>query len=410
MVAAVVFILSSSVSSASTLPHPLTGVPWDSTAPFVNTGLVRQDESPEDIVMRAHQRDPNAMALVSAGYAWGICGFPRDARLASSWAGQLILSGNTAAAAFSGAQIWSSRRPTSMTLGEKLAEYALARDYAHADAFKKAHIFDLAMLAPHLEAEKKHFPNWEKDFKTRTALFEKTNAAVNAAMTTMRALTSRPATLEEQKSIQETAKDIPVDSLLFYSATSHAPIAGGSPDWRPERLLAFVIAQTTSNAPTSQTVLPEFADLVKAAGDAAATVAMPQSAVKNLIALAHGGDVDAMQKLANLYDNGAPGIIKDRNLATQRHIHAALHGESKPALAAAIRLLADGYAPSAWALATLAQKDSEADTPTYKLAADLAARIDAAMGKDTRLERERLVMQYRQESLNILRWRIGEQP
>ena len=54
-----------------------------SSNPFAATGLLAHpDETAEEILIRAHNQDGDAVPLVVAGYTMGIGGFPQDSFLA----------------------------------------------------------------------------------------------------------------------------------------------------------------------------------------------------------------------------------------------------------------------------------------------------------------------------------------
>lgn len=289
--------------------------PRESTALFAATGLLaKPDESAAEILLRAHSRDPRAMFLAATGYISGICGFPLDPSLGIGWGAQLMMCGNTPEGVFAAMQIWAIHDDPYLGYGRQLADCQILDGTSYTVLFDQAGIFPFKQICTRVEAAKNRFSNWEKEHwewvKTVREMLQETEYA----MYLMRELNSRPATKAEQADIKKFIRNISVDVLLFFAATSHQ--AGKLPDWNAKRLASFLENQKKALQKGGKQNLPEFVALVEAVpGVLARERAEPQKGLEKTIAAAHAGDLEDIRAMAKGYAEGSPGFIKDENLS-----------------------------------------------------------------------------------------------
>ena len=285
--------------------------------PFDATGLTAHPkESAEEILMRAHTLDPDAVVLAAAGYAAGIGGFPRFpeflwehyARRLSDRQTEKFLS------AMASHQFWDGKQyedPFRYAI-----DYEVGLGSRYAPLFKQAGIFDMeewcAGVAkvmgkdPDLRAELRE--RKAKDFfgDTRPGRLEVDDKDMELA----RALRPRAATPEELQRmtwILQSGRAVAVNCFLFFAATTHAP-GRERPDWSPARLMEFAAMRDKDPEPGSAAWRDAALRIVTYRG------MLDAPSAHDLIRRAHRGETRAMRAMAGNYETGAMEFLKDEDL------------------------------------------------------------------------------------------------
>jgi TPR repeat protein len=400
---------------------------WDSTKRFEKTGLLAHPgESAEEILMRAHRRDTDAMFLAGTGYTWRACGFPPDGDIADAWARQLMATGNSAAASHINLQILFAQNfpDIHILLGYALAECSLAQKSPYTAISKNAGLVDLDGLCSKLKEAGREYSDWEKDYTDRLATLENQKNRVQDAMRLMRELRTRPATRDEQETVIAFAQDTSTDIVLFFSATTHTP-EKEPPNWSAEKLLDFIATQREHLEKERQNgggeMLAMFVELVQEAekavernllyvpGDKAYLPTLLRCLIApddplSLIPKAHLGDIPSIYALAQHYANGTSGFIRDATLSDYWLQHAAKYGDTKATLLLATRLFVQGEFTRAWAWASIAQNESSTDATT-KIARNLTTQIESIQGVEKACDREERAIHFLDESIKLMEWR-----
>ena len=253
-------------------------------SPFDATGLTaRPGETAEEILLRAHNYDPGAVAMASIGYAKGIGGFPKDHNLAAAWAGLASNMNMQSVSALSNLVI---NEETGETSSDRLCGEAQHSPFV--PLFKQAGILDVERLCVTTVPE----GDWLKDLYAWSAAQNK------RIIELLRTGAERRLSSEEyQKLFGSTADCVTKPPLLFYAATTH-DWESETPDWRLERMLSFF-----SNTHCADDKI-----------ETAATLLLLQyfntepEAVLELFRKAHQGDPAAIRTMAMNYYTGEQGF------------------------------------------------------------------------------------------------------
>ena len=388
---------------------------------FAATGLlIRPNENAEELLVRAHHYDARAIALVFAGYAQGINGFPKDRNLAAIWGRQLAYLGAIESMDISALQLWPKEQFPDESLGVRLANCDSARKSSLAPLFKKVGILDVDQICAELEKKKTTVSGWEKSYRQALLDAQTIKQQIRAAMATMRGLRQRPATPKEQKELNKIMEFVPVSVLLFYAATTHDPDKE-APDWQTDRLFAFLDAQRSvagkAGTPRNKTEGATFAAIVPLTGEAILRrMSEDPAQASALIRAAHSvgpgsqeaAGVSAIRAMARHYRDGSYGFIQDKDLSRGWMRHAALENDYESMLLLAVDMFAQGKPAEAWAWAsTVRETENAAVSGQVKtLATSLMAFIESREGKAIEKRGLTLALQHLDERKERLEWRI----
>lgn len=188
--------------------------------PFAATGLTtRPNETAEEILHRAVMGDARASALVTAGYAYGIGGFPRSKHIARSWGAHSKYLGAFEVFSFNRVLLSAGGYLDENDPGKVLADCQAIKGAPLAENFKSAGIFDAQAYCARLQSEKK--PEWEESYiqNLNTALFLKDLSLQSRLL----ARKTTPLTPEENAIIEQYAKFTSPGAAVFLAAYGHNP-------------------------------------------------------------------------------------------------------------------------------------------------------------------------------------------
>lgn len=350
------------------------------TPSLAATGMLAfPEETAEDIVLRAHAYDKEAMVLASIGYSYGVGGFPKDAGLGSAWASSLIFSGDYEAWSITAlfAAHEASKRPE---LDESKLLYCYAATSSTlAEVLKKANFGDMESICTPLE-KKIGKSKTAEVYKKAEALKQTGTRGCRDAAAFMRELLARPATDEDCQKLDEYLGEFPAGALLFFVATTH-DLASGKADLKLERLLEFLLRQKRKNMPSAlEHLLQVAADILPYWLD------KDFSGLKATIRAAHSGDTTAIRSLAEVYGNGIYGTMEQERLSLGWLQHAALGGDWQSMLRLSIQLFVQDRLPESWAFADIVKDMKVADDRTRKMAKDLTVTIESRASEEIMIE------------------------
>jgi hypothetical protein len=397
-------------------PSVTESSPWASTVPFEKTGLLAHPgETAAEILMRAHNRDPDAVLLATIGYTWGSCGFPPDMFPATAWAMQLKVLGKHADSSYANLYIWSAmirRGIGKFTTGAIDVDCKAAQDSAYAPLFRNAGFIESDVLCREAEKFKTKDPNYERDYAERLNSTEKLKDELNRVATLMRELRSRPATLQEQDELIKFTRGAGTEIALFFAATAYNPeknIFDRAEDHLPAFLTTQRMQLEKEHKAGREKMRSQFIELIDEAGVMFAQhTAKTSGDTAGLIGRAHLGDIPAIYAMSEHYAYGTAGFFKSRELSEHWLEHAALYMNREAAWALAVRLFARGELNRAWAWISILLEFLKPDEPTKENARRLLAEIEAVHGEKQVREREYLKDILVDESVRLVKWRLGK--
>ena len=327
-----------------------------------------ENATAEDILLLAHQRDTRAMALVVAGYAKGIGGFPVNPFLVDAWA----KAGANDAALMPGAIMTfiqlTSKGDEDVPPGIGLFLCAQAQHTEIGRIFDLHGIVTLGAYCETLAGKKDTHPSWRADYERAEKEIGKVVQTIVTPIDFVRANALAPMDTEGARAFAKTASVLPPEDIVFFVATTHNP-ASGAPDWNFGRLLLFLDNCRVAIQENLVTEEPLFflilSETVTEAILHRLEAQRPDGQEKNrkLISLAHlpqmkeegadpGKALEAMRTMARNYRNGAPGFLRSRDLAEAWDLSAALTHDARSMLSMALRSFRDGKigATRMWAL------------------------------------------------------------
>ncbi len=303
--------------------------------PFAATGLLAHPgETAEEILVRAHTYDSEAVALAATGYLFGISGFPQDENLALSWYGVGAVQMPHLMGLFD-----IMRSETFGSGLEALPEQCYdAQRSVLAPLFKNAGIFDVEARCAHT--------------KTFTSPYIPDRAGSPAEIKTERNNTlrnllakaiDRPLTRQDTEFLKGFLSQYNKNLLVNYIG------AGGkkgfvSAEERNRNLLRFIARRKTESFPESKT-LHDFAVqglMFMNFGQASVPFFL------DVIRKAHAGDSAAMLHMVENYRTGAMGFCVNPNLSISWMQHAAKTGDGKAWNALSLWYYVDSFMGYAW--------------------------------------------------------------
>lgn len=286
--------------------------------PFAATGLLTHpNETAEEILMRAHAQDPEAMILTATGYLQGIGGFPKDERLASDW-------------------MFACTPDESYPYTVELFSLMFENSYAHYEApkpgycyrarlnfatplLKQAGLFDLDSVCASVGYDNK---NTGYDFESKNSELKKIVIE----------LTNRP--LNKQDADELKWALVPQNLLLEFLGHQIAMGSKKNTSKLEQRLnlLSFIAQRQTELIPSETKPFPESAQLHDLAVNTLARLNSETSyktAALEIIHKAHQGDLSAVWQMAENYHNGAMGFPKNKYLGMSWLRQAAMAGDKR---------------------------------------------------------------------------------
>lgn len=366
----------------------------DPPSPFAATALLsRPGESAEEILIRAHGNDANAIMAATAGYHLGIDGFPYDSRLGAIWGGRLLHLVPHEALALPLLGMVQQKNFADADIGLGLAACHNAKKSAYIPLLEKNGIFTAVQFCAQLEERKKSLSSWEKPYRAIIAKGADAVQKIHEGMTAVRAFRDVPLAPKTLENFLAAYDLLPTEFVVFYAATTHAP-ANDAPDWSDERLLAFIAAclkaaETKSSAQAALHSASEYAKNILVS-----RLIMEDGLPLQTIQAAHamrsgslsGKDAQILRSIAAHYRKGDAGFPKDAFLARCWLQRAALMGDAPSAAALSTEALFEEKYPEAWAWAwaSSAGRQNSPGTPEVApaLALQLRATIEAHAGKN----------------------------
>ena len=296
---------------------------------FLELGLPHADESAEAVLLRAHGGDTRAMALAVAGYELGAGGFPKDRRLALSWAMTVEDWGAPRMSFFLRAFCQRDRPPVADPQGLLVAECEAGRKSSLAAPFRQAGLFDIEALASTLALLREQWSGEDqrtyREFMDDGAAFGRDTAAFVAKL---RGFTTGEADEESLKGLRRWGEDSYSRRWLFFMATTHDPESQG-PDWNDDRLLDFVRLHRRHELGASELALRSIT----------ARLLFDSSPVLETARKAHAGDIPAMRSMVGIYAGGETGVAGAHLVRRGWLERAATMGDAISMLALAYELL-----------------------------------------------------------------------
>ena len=316
-----------------------------------------ENATAEDIMLLAHGGDTRAMALVVAGYARGIGGFPKEPFLAEDWS-EVSLRYTSIDPGFVMAlmrQIDNGREHP--MLGVALLQCEHVKESVVGQVFMKTGVLDLDAHCASLERKKSAHALWEDEYITADTEMKKALQATLSTIDFIRKNVSNLMDEKEEQLFEEAVRGIGIDELLFFAATTHNP-ASEAPDWSPIRLLSVLDNCRISLQRSSPTHFPFFAQISETVITAIlngldAHDSDVQQEARELVRLAHlhkiqttnknvASTLGAMREMAQNYKTGKLGFIRSYQLFAAWNLTAALTHDARSMLSMALRSFRDG--------------------------------------------------------------------
>ena len=302
--------------------------------PFAATGLLAHpNETAEEILLRAHAYDQEAMLLAFAGYSFGIGGFPKDEELGWEWHSSYNAVNSDPTSMFVAAISFHIKYPA--LLGPGMC-YMANQSFA-VPLFKQAGIFDLGAVCQDMK-------DVDEELKQEIA-FSINEADLHRKL--LIELISRPMTKQEAKLL---------DDLSYYSKgfVAYYISNAGEKDVSPqEKRLNFLrfIAQREGESFQRSKELKEIAANTLMQIDYAEA---HRPDTMEMVSKAHQGDPIAAQQMAENYRTGGIGFFKDKRLVAPWLKRAFNAGDKKSLDSLVLWSSADSLPEYAWKYAHIA--------------------------------------------------------
>ena len=294
-----------------------------SSSSLHKSGLtVSPDESAAEILLRAHRGDHQAIALVMAGYFYGIGGFPQDRQLAFDWAFRSSDLKLEAHNLFIVMHLhWTEPNPKNASPLMRSLCQELPQDYL-VPLYKDAGIFDLEAVCSVWNT----LPLYKDDHQTAAGV------DVKPWRDDIRKYYRHPDSAPLKRELQVANLTSRSYEALFLSiAGTHEDEA--QPFNRDDaRLLEF----SQALGPSSNALKTTWTNLLLMEVQRELTSFSEVSDIIELIARAHSGDLPAMRRMADSYVYGAFGFPQDRVLAVDWSERAAMRGDAAAMLSCAV--------------------------------------------------------------------------
>ena len=297
--------------------------PGTSNTPFAATGLLANpDETAEEILIRAHNQDRDAVPLVVAGYTMGIGGFPQDSFLGYLFNNAYQAPGwedtNQFLYLFNMFTYYSTYYPPRQPMPE---ECLAAGRSPVAPLFKQAGIFDIDSVCAAVP------PAIDSDF-TPTGFYHRGKISPFPEMF------ERSLNRQELERIENEFYALP---SIFTPYLRGALVDGQEPTAQQiQKLVQFMALRKADEVLLDFTIPSTDADYKSRLRVFAADAIMDTSSaelnaelIKETIRKAHQGDALAALQMAEYYRTGAFGFPESFDLTTQWLERAASLGSRK---------------------------------------------------------------------------------
>lgn len=349
------------------------GEPPEAAPAFAKTGLLSHPgETAEEILLRAHEYDTEAIALVIAGYHQGLGGFLHDGSIARAWT-VFAVENFVPDADSSFLQLMSDNEspPTAEESAEWLAGCEHARKSRFARIFAQAGIFDIHATCRDLQAHRQEANEWKKAYASTLEAIDEHAENNKALIRLIRELTARPMTDEDEKRLSE--NEVSNRSVIFWAATSHDP-EQERPDWKTERLIDFIALRKAENTAYAR----------RLAGDASGVLMQRLAGTPDFLVRqireAHNGSLEAASILGQQYMSGGMNFPSDVGLSVLWTRHAAQSGDPRFTELRAVQLFGLPFTDAAWPWAKLTEEYGEA--PARERARHLMRVIEETESKE----------------------------
>lgn len=319
---------------------------------FAATGLLTHPaESAEEILVRAHNMDLDAIVLTVAGYSLGVGGFPEIYAVGSAWAGvsARVAAPEDVALLVTINDLWRDDAKHGPSL---LADCDLAQKSAYAKPLEEAGVFDLSARRAELSSLRGESGEWLKAYQARQAQLTQQTEYFAQMRVFVAELAKRPATEKELLRLKDYITKR-FSALIYFSGTD--PAAGGKRSaWSAARSLEFVgrrFGDPDSGRGTVATNLTFWYALGDSFSDNSALV-------RDLIHRAHVGDMDARRAMTQYYIAwGSPGnyLVLEPDLAIAWMFANNKLKDEKAYLQMAVYTYQGKDLAVSWALASLAK-------------------------------------------------------
>ena len=277
--------------------------------PFASTGLLAHpNESAEEILLRAHVYDPEAVTLVTAGYIMGVGGFPKNVRLANMYLYAFRPMEGYYTSQLLGLMHLHVNLPSDVP---DQHQCYIAKQSPAAPLFKQAGLFDLYAMCVDI-GYKNDNPDIEYD------------KIYDALSTMLIELVSRPMTKQDTQSLRFAKLEL--SGFIEYQI-SNAGNKNASNQEKQLNLLKFIAQREGEFFPESKE-LKDIAANTLMQIEAAEVYA--QTALE-MIRKAHQGDPVAARQMAENYRTGAMGFPKNSALVAG-WLEYAFHAGDKRAI------------------------------------------------------------------------------
>ncbi len=307
-----------------------------SSNPFAVTGLLAHpDETAEEILIRAHKQDTDAIVLARAGYALGINGFPQDTRLARLYPlkGQEYTNGFL--------DIMEFRPNLYLGLLPPTPKRCAKAGYSpYAPVFKQAGVFDLDSVCADIGYDQTVSP---VSFYDRAVADNPNKVLIE--------LISRPMRPKDVEDLKLTLKpsDVRAHEEYIGQVIATAGNKNATPTERKINLLRFITQR--EKEPFAESAMAREAALNTLMQTAAAD--SNEKLTSEIIRKAHQGDPVAARQMAENYRTGAMGFPKVPYMAFPWLRRAAIAGDENALENYVLWHYNDGLLKYAWAYAQI---------------------------------------------------------
>lgn len=367
--------------------------------------LASPNETAEEIVLRAHQFDAQAVVLAIVGYSKGIGGFPHEPYIAGAWLRVLSYLGAVEAYAFAMLQRDMVYGSPNEQLGVKAAMCETAHAYTPASLFAQSGVANLETICAEPKKKKEDSAESRKSYEeTKTSLDEIKQGAQNIARW-LRGFRERPAMPEEWKILHDNVGGVvPFSAMLFYIATDHNPVTS-PPDWDALRLLEFMNSQRDTSKKTpvqgdknsSSAFAPSPQTVEAAIVDGLSRLELRPSQLA-LLRDAHAGKADAMRAVAKKYQQGRDGFPQNDVLAQTWFQSGALENDTESALFLALSYFRQNQFVPARSWASVALTQAGANPQITAIARQIVNMAETNLGKEALQPTEDLIKEFHGES------------
>lgn len=383
---------------------------------FAASGLLaRTNESAEEILLRAHQNDRNAIVLAVLGYYQGLGDFPKSLHLASGWVSQLAKVNDPDALCILTLMLWEKSEVPDMDLGGLSAMCPYALKSPLADFLQQSGISDTWRFCEELEKNRSATPEQGHRHAESTEALQIIAQDQSTIIKATRDFRDKPCSPNLAEDFYTAQQKVLPEFIVFYAATTHNT-ATETPDWSVNRLMLFLdklnACQHLSAKGSAAAVDADqewrgyLAD--RASLDIFTSLSFNKEAALSTIRSAHAlvnkESLRAMLDMALHYRLGSLGFVQNDTLSALWLQQAAFACEDEGRLLLALNFFAEKRYAEAWAWATIIGKSEDAPEEIKKSAAQLLAMIETQEGKGIQEKGRQFESSYFQATLDLIDW------